>query len=75
MNQPEAVTERAELAKSRLEKATIGDIALSVIIPGWGVLIGLIALVKREFKRGLTMIVLGAVMIAIYTALSMYQAH
>jgi hypothetical protein len=40
----------------KLEKATTGDIVLSVIIPGWGALIGLIALIKKEFRRGLTML-------------------
>lgn len=40
----------------RLESATKSDIVLSVIIPGWGLLIGLIALMKKEFRRGLTMI-------------------
>lgn len=68
MNQT-ADTAQAPKAGGKLDKATIPDIALSVIIPGWGVLIGLIALVKREFKRGLTMIGIGAVMIAIYVVL------
>lgn len=34
MNQPEAVTQQAAPAKSRLEKATVGDIILSIVIPG-----------------------------------------
>lgn len=75
MNQPEAVTQQAAPAKTRLAKATVGDIILSLVIPGWGVLIGLIALIKREFKRGLTMIILGVIMIAIYTAFSMYSSR
>ncbi|HEX7964950.1 MAG TPA: hypothetical protein VF651_04445 [Gammaproteobacteria bacterium] len=69
MNQT-ADTAQEPKTGGKLQKATVGDIALSVIIPGWGVLIGLIALIKREFKRGLTMIGIGAVMIAIYVALS-----
>lgn len=40
----------------KLEKATTGDIVLSVIIPGWGFLIGLVALFKKEVRRGLTML-------------------
>ncbi|HEY3645379.1 MAG TPA: hypothetical protein VGM16_08585 [Gammaproteobacteria bacterium] len=74
MNQPETMLQGSAPAKSRLQKATIGDIALSVIIPGWGILIGLIALIKREFKRGLTMIAIGVVMVAIYTALGLFRA-
>jgi len=74
MNQPEtSVEETTQQAKpgGKLGKATVMDIALSVIIPGWGVLIGLIALVKRESRRGLTMIGIGAVMILVYTVLNM----
>jgi hypothetical protein len=41
--------------REKLVKATIGDIILSVIIPFWGLLIGLIALIKGEGKRGGTM--------------------
>jgi hypothetical protein len=50
----------------KLEKATTGDIVLSIVIPGWGVLVGLIALAKREFKRGLTMLAISSVIIALY---------
>lgn len=49
----------------KLEKATTSDIALSLIIPGWGVLIGLIALIKQEFRRGLTMFGLSALTILV----------
>jgi len=42
--------------RKRLDKVTGGDIALSIIIPGWGVLIGIIALMKGETKRGGQMI-------------------
>ncbi len=51
------------------EKATTGDIILSLIIPGWGFLIGIIALIKREFKRGFTMILLSGFMIAVIIVL------
>jgi hypothetical protein len=73
MNQPDAsLQETAQQPKAggKLEKATVMDIILSVVIPGWGVLIGCIGLVKREFKRGLTMIAISAAMIVIYTVLS-----
>ena len=49
----------------KLEKATKGDIILSLIIPSWGLLVGLIALIKRESRRGLTMISLSVLMIAV----------
>jgi rRNA maturation endonuclease Nob1 len=53
----------------KLEKATTGDIILSIIIPGWGFLIGLIALIKTEFKRGFTMIGIASLVIAILVVL------
>ena len=59
--------QRGNLVK--LEKATTGDIILSVIIPGWGVLIGLIALIKKELKRGFTMIGISALMIIVIAIL------
>lgn len=54
----------------KLEKATTGDIILSAIIPGWGGIIGLIAIAKKEFRRGLTMLSISAFMIIIIAALS-----
>lgn len=53
----------------KLEKATTGDIILSVIIPGWGVLIGLIALVKKEFRRGLSMLGISVLMLIVLAIL------
>jgi len=50
----------------RFEKATTGDIILSIIIPGWGVLIGLIALCKGEKKRAGTMIIISAGIIFLF---------
>ena len=44
----------------RFEKATTGDIILSVILPGWGILIGLMALCKGEKQRAKTMMGIGA---------------
>ncbi len=53
----------------KLESATKSDIALSLLIPGWGILIGLIALVKQEFRRGVAMIGISVLMaIAIIAA-------
>jgi hypothetical protein len=49
----------------KYEKATTGDIILSITLPGWGVLIGLIALLKGEFKRAWTMIGIGIALLAI----------
>lgn len=53
----------------KLEKSTTGDIVLSLIIPGWGILIRLIALIKMEFQRGLTMFGLSVMVIAVIAAL------
>lgn len=54
----------------RLEQATGGDIALSIMFPGWGVLIGLIALIKGERKRAGTMIGLGVVLLVLWSITS-----
>lgn len=53
----------------KLEKATTGDIVLSAIVPGWGLLVGLIALIKKEVRRGLTMVGISALMILIIAVL------
>ena len=51
-------------------KATTVDIVLSIILPGWGVLVGLIALLKGEVKRAGTMISIGILInIIIFIAL------
>jgi hypothetical protein len=48
------------------EKATGLDIFISVILPGWGIIVGLLALCKREKKRAITMIVIGACALLIW---------
>lgn len=48
-----------ESMSEHLEKATIGDIILSILLPGWGILIGIIALLKGEGTRGGQMLGLG----------------
>jgi hypothetical protein len=55
------------MKKARLEKPTTGDYVLSVIIPGWGFLVGIIALFKREFQRGSIMIAISGVLVILYT--------
>ncbi len=45
---------------------SIGDIILSVILPGFGVLIGIIALIKGEGTRGGKMIGLGVLSIIVW---------
>lgn len=47
----------------RLEKATIGDVILSLVLPGWGVLVGLMALCKGEKRRAAAMIAIGTCVI------------
>lgn len=51
------------------EKATTGDVILSLILPGWGVLVGIIALAKKEVRRGLTMIGLSITLVLIMAVL------
>ena len=50
----------------KLAKATVADIVLCVVIPGWGILVGLIALAKREWKRAATMIGISALLLAVF---------
>lgn len=45
--------------KKRYLKATVGDIILSVILPFYGLAIGLIALCKGEKARAFTMLTIG----------------
>lgn len=49
----------------KLQSATVGDIALSIVLPIAGLIAGLVALIKREFKRGITMLALSGGMLAI----------
>jgi len=64
MNTPEEHAGKMD-GRKRFPKATTGDIILSVLLPGWGVLIGLIALCKGEKKRAVTMIAIGACILAL----------
>jgi len=42
-------------------KATVVDIIISVILPGWGLIVGALAFfAKGEKKRGATMMIIGA---------------
>lgn len=52
------------MAANKLEKATWVDIALSLILPFWGLVVGCIALFKGENKRGVTMIAISGVLLA-----------
>ena len=59
------MAESSGSGKTKLEKATVGDIVLSLILPGWGILVGLIALAKSEFRRSTTMIGLSVAVIVV----------
>ena len=76
MNTPDpASSETNEAPPTRVvqfENATSGDIILSVIVPGWGVLVGIIALIKGETRRGWTMIGISVALIATIKMLSSY---
>jgi hypothetical protein len=46
-------------------RASKGDWVFTVLVPGFGIIIGLRALFRGESKRGLTMIIVGAVTISL----------
>lgn len=54
-----------EDGKKHYTRATVIDIALAVIIPIIGPILGLAALTKKEYKRGWTMIAISLVTIGI----------
>ena len=45
----------------QFEQATTGDILLSILLPGWGIALGLLALMKSEYNRAGQMIFTGVV--------------
>lgn len=51
--------------KKRYTRATAVDIVLSVILPFWGLVLGGIALARGEAKRGKTMMLIGAIFLAV----------
>jgi hypothetical protein len=58
--------------RKKFEKATEGDVIISTIFPGWGVLIGTLALIKGERKRGFTMIGLGVLCFVLFGVLALF---
>jgi hypothetical protein len=56
--------------KGKLQTATVGDIVLSIILPGWGIIVGVIALVKGEVRRAGTMAAISIAVLAICFALT-----
>ena len=61
--------EHLGLQPVRFSGATTGDIVLSIIIPMYGMVVGLIALFKTEWKRGATMMGVSAGWIVVHTLL------
>ena len=55
--------------KKRYTRATTGDIVFSIFLPFWGIVIGGIAAIRGETKRGKTMMLIGAVVLAIWVLL------
>lgn len=55
--------------RKRYLRATPLDIIISIFLPGWGIIVGGIALfLKRETKRGVTMIVIGIAILVLLIA-------
>jgi hypothetical protein len=60
--------------RKRLLKATAIDIIVSIILPGWGVLVGAFAFfAKGEKKRGATMMIIGAVILFLLIASGQFR--
>jgi hypothetical protein len=57
------------MAGTKLLKPTIGDLVLSFLLPGWGLIVGVIALVKTEWKRGAIMIAISFTLLLIIFSL------
>lgn len=55
------------MAAKRYETATWGDGVLSVVMPFWGVVIGMLAIiVRKERRRGAIMIGIGVIVLAVW---------
>ena len=64
-NTPARVAETHVCASMKLQRATVGDIVLSVVLPGWGVIIGVVALCKGEKRRACVMLAIGTAIIVL----------
>ncbi len=51
--------------RKRFLRATMVDVLVSLFLPSWGLIVGFMALLKGEGKRGLTMMGLGIVSVAV----------
>jgi len=61
------------MATKKLEKATTADIILSCLLPFWGLVVGVVALVKGESKRAGTMMLISGILLIALFALRMLQ--
>jgi hypothetical protein len=52
--------------KKRYTRATGVDIVFSIFLPLWGVVIGGIAALRGETKRGATMMLIGAIALSVF---------
>jgi len=72
-NEPEPEEGKAyiilENGKKHYVKATVIDIIFSLILPFWGLVIGLVAIARGEKKRGQTMALIGVVGLLIFAAM------
>jgi len=73
---PNADYEMLPNGRKRLLKATGLDIIISFFLPGWGLLVGAIALfVKREKKRGMTMMAIGICSLVFYILTGQFSSN
>jgi hypothetical protein len=61
--------------KKRFIKATTFDIIISIFLPFWGVVVGIIALCKGETKRGFTMLAIVACVTLLIIFYASNQPH
>lgn len=59
--------------KQRLSGPTIVDVIVSCLIPFWGLIVGIIALIKGEFRRSAWMVGISCALLGLLVAVSMHS--
>ena len=72
-NQASETYEILPNGKKRYLKATVGDYIFTILLPFWGLLIGSIAILRGEKKRGQTMFLLGVAVLILIALLPLLR--